>query len=216
MSGDITRTRSTHKGRHRQSSSVTTKGTANRLTRNSTLGASVWAPTVGFATLGVATVAAMTMVSLDQSPDPGSPAQAIGAAETVTPQAQQTPAGDIAASKPAEAAGAPRTRNVSMVMKVADASSAAKRRAADITVTTHRATKVVTKAVPKTNPAPAPVPKGDQAPPKSGGDGSGGSTGGGAGDTPAPAPVTPPPVGVDLPTGTGTSVDLAGLVHIGL
>ena len=215
MSGDITRTRSTPKGRHRQSSIVTTKGTANRLTRSTPLGASVWAPTVGFATLGMATVAAMTMVSLDQGAShTTSGPQALDASRPATPLTPvSTPAGEVAAK--AARAGKLHAKTVSMETKVADASSLGRARTADVVVTTQKVAKVVTKAVPKTNPAPAPAPKGDSTPPKSGGDGSGGSTGGGS-TAPAPAPAPQPVVGVTLPTGTGTSVDVGGLVHIGL
>ena len=223
MSGDITRSRSTPKGRHRQSSIVTTKGTANRLTRSTPLGASVWAPTVGFATLGVATVAAMTLVSLDQSPNhaPSAP-QALDGSRSGNPVTTPvaTPAGEMAAK--AAQAGKLHTRNVSLETKVPDASSTTRARTADIVVTTQKVVKAVSRTVPKTNPAPLPAPKGGSTAPTSGGNtsGSSGSSGSGSTGTPVPAPVTPPPpppvVGVNLPTGTGTSVDVGGLVHLGL
>src|SRR6478735_2658468 len=125
MSGDITRTHSTHKGRHRQSSIVTSKRSANRLTRSGALGASVWAPTVGFATLGMATVAAMTMVALDNGSDPNGHTEAVGS----TPQQQQrpevtrTPADTPAARQQAQPAQPAKLhlQNVSLDKKVADA-----------------------------------------------------------------------------------------------
>src|SRR6476619_513481 len=206
MSGDITRTHSTHKGRHRQSANVTSKRSANRLTRSGALGASVWAPTVGFATLGMATVAAVTMVGLEQGPDHEAP--------SVTPTPADTPAAKAQPAKPAKL----HAKTVSLETKVADASSTLHARTASVRVTTAKVSKVVTKSVPKVNPAPAP--KGDTTPPKSGGDSSGGSSGGGAGSpAPAPAPAPPPHqpvVGVNLPTGTGTSVNVGGLIHLGL
>lgn len=214
MSGDITRTRSTHKGRHRQSSIVTSKRSANRLTRSGALGASVWAPTVGFATLGMATVAAMTMVALDHGSDSNAPTEALnGTPNQARSDVTQTPADAPAAAKQAQPTRL-HAKNVSMDRKVADASSTLHARTASVRVTTAKVTKVVTKSVPKVNPAPAP--KGDTTPPKSGGDSSGGSSGGGSG-APAPAPAPQQPVvGVNLPTGTGTSVNVGGLIHLGL
>jgi len=212
MSGDITRTHSTHKGRHRQSANVTSKRSGNRLTRSGALGASVWAPTVGFATLGMATVAALTMVALDHGADQTPHAEAAGAKPTPAPQVVGTPADTPAPRQQAPAKL--HTKNVSLETKVADASSTLHARTASVRVTTAKATKVVTKSVPKVNPAPAP--KGDTTPPKSGGDSSGGSSGGGSG-APAPAPAPQQPVvGVNLPTGTGTSVNVGGLIHLGL
>src|SRR6476646_7921027 len=185
MSGDITRTRSTHKGRHRQSSIVTSKRSGNRLTRSGALGASVWAPTVGFATLGMATVAAMTMVALDHGAEQTPHAEAAGAKPTPAPQVVGTPADTPAPRQQAPAKL--HTKNVSLETKVADASSTLHARTASVRVT------------------PATAPKGDTTPPKSGGDSSGGSSGGGSG-APAPAPAPQQPVvGVNLPTGTGTS-----------
>lgn len=217
MSGDITRTRSTHKGRHRQSSIVTSKRSANRLTRSGALGASVWAPTVGFATLGMATVAAMTMVALDHGSDSNAPTEALnGTPNQARSEVTQTPADAPAAARQAQPAKL-HAKNVSMDRKVADASSTLHARTASVRVTTAKVTKVVTKSVPKVNPAPAPAPKGDTTPPKSGGDSSGGSTGGGSdAPAPAPAPQQQPVVGVNLPTGTGTSVNVGGLIHLGL
>ena len=214
MSGDITRTHSTHKGRHRQSANVTSKRSGNRLTRSGALGASVWAPTVGFATLGMATVAAMTMVALDHGAEQTPHAEAAGAKPTPAPQVIGTPA-DTPAAKAQQAQPAKlHTKNVSLETKVADASSTLHARTASVRVTTAKVSKVVTKSVPKVNPAPAP--KGDTTPPKSGGDSSGGSSGGGSG-APAPAPAPQQPVvGVNLPTGTGTSVNVGGLIHLGL
>src|SRR6476646_10768533 len=103
MSGDITRTRSTHKGRHRQSSIVTSKRSANRLTRSGALGASVWAPTVGFATLGMATVAAVTMVGLEQGPGHEAPSTAQGPLNGALP-VTRTPADTPAATRQAQPA----------------------------------------------------------------------------------------------------------------
>ncbi|WP_141790173.1 hypothetical protein [Oryzihumus leptocrescens] len=195
---------------------MTSKRAANRLTRSGALGTSVWAPTVGFATLGMATVAAMTMVSLDHGAEQTPHAEAAGAKPTPAPQVIGTPA-DTPAAKEAQQAKPAKlhTRNVSLETKVADASSTLQARTASVRVTTAKVTKVVTKPVPKVNPAPAPAPKGGTTSPKSGGDGSGGSTGGASG-APAPAPAPQPVVGVNLPTGTGTSVDVGGLIHLGL
>src|SRR6478672_10688812 len=223
MSGDITRTHSTHKGRHRQSSIVTSKRSANRLTRSGALGASVWAPTVGFATLGMATVAAMTMVALDNGSDPNGHTEAVGSPQQQQqPEVTRTPADTPAARQQAQPAQPAKLhlQNVSLDKKVADASSTLQARTASIKVTTAKVTRTATKSVPKVNPAPAPAPKGGTTPPKSGGDGSGGSTGGGS-DAPAPAPAPVPApqqpvIGVNAPTGTGVSVNVGGLIHLGL
>lgn len=212
MSGDITRTRSTHKGRHRQSSIVTSKRSGNRLTRSGALGASVWAPTVGFATLGMATVAAVTMVGLEQGADHEANPGAVGGVHTESLPVTRTPADTPAAVQAKQARL--HTKNVSLETKVADASSALQARTASVRVTTATVTRTVTKSVPKVNPAPATT--GGTTTPKSGGDSSGGSTGGGSdAPAPAPAPQQQPLVGVNLPTGTGSSVAVGGLVQVG-
>ncbi|HEX8969972.1 hypothetical protein [Oryzihumus sp.] len=194
---------------------MTSKRSGNRLTRSGALGASVWAPTVGFATLGMATVAAMTMVALDNGSDPNGHTEAAGSSANQKRDVTATPA-DVPAATQARHGQPARlhTKNVSLETKVADASSALQARTASVRVTTATVTRTVTKSVPKVNPAPATT--GGTTTPKSGGDSSGGSTGGGSdAPAPAPAPQQQPLVGVNLPTGTGSSVAVGGLVQVG-